>query len=145
MHMAMWIMSDRTIPRSLRLVEGLGVHTFRLVNPKGKASFVKFHWKPKLGLQAVSCVERGGKAERSGSRLPPPRFVECDQKRRFPGMGTRAAVAEAGPREAPERGFRSYPEAVAGDKLRVRGELFADHYSQAPVLRQSNASRADPH
>jgi catalase len=39
--------------------------------------------------------------------------------------------AEAGPREAPERGFRSYPEAVAGDKLRVRGELFADHYSQA--------------
>jgi catalase len=39
--------------------------------------------------------------------------------------------AEAGPREAPERGFGSYPEAVAGDKLRVRGELFADHYSQA--------------
>ncbi|MBC5810813.1 MAG: catalase [Candidatus Eremiobacteraeota bacterium] len=52
-HMAMWIMSDRTIPRSLRFMEGFGVHTFRLVNAKGKATFVKFHWKPKLGMQSV--------------------------------------------------------------------------------------------
>ncbi len=53
MHMVMWIMSDRTIPRSLRFMEGFGVHTFRLVNAQGKSTFVKFHWKPKLGLQSV--------------------------------------------------------------------------------------------
>ncbi len=49
----MWIMSDRTIPRSFRFMEGFGVHTFRLVNAAGKSTFVKFHWKPKLGLQSV--------------------------------------------------------------------------------------------
>jgi catalase len=53
MHMAMWIMSDRTIPRSFRFMEGFGVHTFRLVNAEGKSTFVKFHWKPKQGLQSV--------------------------------------------------------------------------------------------
>ena len=52
-HMAMWIMSDRAIPRSFRFMEGFGVHTFRLVNARGKSTFVKFHWKPKLGLQSV--------------------------------------------------------------------------------------------
>ncbi|TXH68469.1 MAG: catalase [Thiothrix sp.] len=52
-HMLMWVMSDRTIPRSLRFIEGFGVHTFRLVNAKGEAHFVKFHFKPKLGLQSV--------------------------------------------------------------------------------------------
>lgn len=52
-HMLMWAMSDRTIPRSLRMIEGFGVHTFRLVNAKGKSSFVKFHWKPKLGVQST--------------------------------------------------------------------------------------------
>ena len=53
MHMVMWIMSDRTIPRSFRFMEGFGVHTFRLVNAEGKSTFVKFHWKPKLGMQSV--------------------------------------------------------------------------------------------
>lgn len=53
MHMVMWIMSDRAIPRSFRFMEGFGVHSFRLVNKNGEASFVKFHWKPKLGLQSV--------------------------------------------------------------------------------------------
>jgi catalase len=53
MHMIMWIMSDRAIPRSFRFMEGFGVHTFRLVNTAGKSTFVKFHWKPKLGLQSV--------------------------------------------------------------------------------------------
>ncbi len=53
MHMIMWIMSDRTIPRSLRFMEGFGVHTFRLVDAAGKSTFVKFHWKPKGGLQSV--------------------------------------------------------------------------------------------
>jgi catalase len=52
-HMAMWIMSDRAIPRSFRFMEGFGVHTFRLINASGKSMFVKFHWKPKLGMQSV--------------------------------------------------------------------------------------------
>jgi len=53
MHMVMWAMSDRAIPRSYRFMEGFGVHTFRLVTAEGKSTFVKFHWKPKLGLQSV--------------------------------------------------------------------------------------------
>lgn len=52
-HMLMWAMSDRTLPRSLRTMEGFGVHTFKLVNAAGKASFVKFHWKPRLGIQST--------------------------------------------------------------------------------------------
>ena len=52
-HTVMWAMSDRAIPRSLRMMEGFGIHTFRLVNAKGKSTFVKFHWKPKLGLQST--------------------------------------------------------------------------------------------
>lgn len=52
-HMLMWAMSDRTLPRSFRTMEGFGVHTFKLVNADGKASFVKFHWKPRLGLQST--------------------------------------------------------------------------------------------
>lgn len=57
MHMIMWVMSDRAIPRSLRMMEGFGVHTFRLVNAKGKATFVKFHWKPLLGVHSVAWNE----------------------------------------------------------------------------------------
>ena len=52
-HMLMWAMSDRTLPRSLRMMEGFGIHTFELVNAKGDVSFVKFHWKPVLGLQST--------------------------------------------------------------------------------------------
>jgi catalase len=49
----MWIMSDRTIPRSYRMMEGFGIHTFRLVNAAGQSTFVKFHWRPKLNSQSV--------------------------------------------------------------------------------------------
>src|SRR5580698_1100016 len=52
-HMLMWIMSDRAIPRSFRNMEGFGVHTFRLINDEGASTFVKFHWRPKLGMQSV--------------------------------------------------------------------------------------------
>ena len=52
-HMLFWIMSDRAIPRSFRMMEGFGVHTFRLVNEEGKSTYVKFHWKPKLGMASV--------------------------------------------------------------------------------------------
>ena len=53
MHMVMWIMSDRTLPRSLRMIEGFGIHSFRLINEVGQSTFVKFHWRPKLGLQST--------------------------------------------------------------------------------------------
>ena len=53
MHMVMWIMSDRTLPRSLRMIEGFGVHSFRLINADGKSTFVKYHWRPTLGLQST--------------------------------------------------------------------------------------------
>ncbi|WKL48638.1 catalase [Flavobacterium pectinovorum] len=53
MHMIMWVMSDRAIPRSLRMMEGFGVHTFRFINDKNESHFVKFHWKPKLGIHSV--------------------------------------------------------------------------------------------
>lgn len=56
-HMIMWAMSDRAIPRSLRMMEGFGVHTFKLINKEGKATFVKFHWKPKLGVHGVAWNE----------------------------------------------------------------------------------------
>ncbi len=52
-HMLMWAMSDRAIPRSFRFMEGFGVHTFRFVNEAGRSTYVKFHWKPKQGLQSV--------------------------------------------------------------------------------------------
>jgi catalase len=57
MHMIMWAMSDRAIPRSLRMMEGFGVHTFRFINAQGKACFVKFHWKPLLGVHSVAWDE----------------------------------------------------------------------------------------
>ncbi|MBV0891061.1 catalase [Paracoccus sp. Z118] len=52
-HMVMWLMSDRAIPRSFRMMEGFGVHTFHLVNDRDQVSFVKFHWKPRLGMQSL--------------------------------------------------------------------------------------------
>jgi len=57
MHMIMWVMSDRALPRSFRMMEGFGIHTFRLVNDKGKSRFVKFHWKPVLGVHSVAWDE----------------------------------------------------------------------------------------
>lgn len=53
MHMIMWILSDRTLPRNFRVMQGFGIHTFRFVNEQGKASFVKFHWKPLLGVHSM--------------------------------------------------------------------------------------------
>jgi catalase len=52
-HMVMWIMSDRAIPRSFRMMEGFGIHTFRFVNEQGKSRFIKFHWKPVLGMHSM--------------------------------------------------------------------------------------------
>lgn len=65
-HMVMWAMSDRAIPRSLRMMEGFGVHTFRLVNAQGVATFVKFHWKPRQGVHSVLWDE----AQKLGGKDP---------------------------------------------------------------------------
>jgi catalase len=57
LHNHIWVMSDRAIPRSLRMMEGFGIHTFRLINKEGKSHFVKFHWKPLLGVKSVTWDE----------------------------------------------------------------------------------------
>jgi catalase len=57
MHMIMWVLSDRALPRSYAMMEGFGVHTFRFINEEGRARFVKFHWKPLLGVHSLSWDE----------------------------------------------------------------------------------------
>jgi len=52
-HMIMWLLSDRGIPRSFRMMEGFGVNTFRFINARGEGRFVKFHWKPMLGVHSL--------------------------------------------------------------------------------------------
>jgi catalase len=64
LHMIMWLMSDRALPRSFRMMQGFGVHTFRLVNARGEGTFVKFHWKPRLGVHSLiwdECQKVAGK------------------------------------------------------------------------------------
>jgi len=56
-HMLMWAMSDRALPRSYRMMQGFGVHTFRLVNARGKSTFVKFHWSPVAGTHSLDWDE----------------------------------------------------------------------------------------
>ncbi|MGK7651334.1 catalase [Roseovarius sp. B08] len=262
-NMALWIMSDRTIPRSFRFMEGFGVHTFRLVNAEGQSTFVKFHWKPRQGLQSVlwdEAVKVNGAdpdfhrrdlwdainagdypqwdlglqifdddfAEKFDfdvldatkiipeeqvpvrkvgtmtlNRMPGNFFMDTEQVafqtgnivpgidhsndpllqgRNFSYLDTQLKRLGSpnfnhipvnapkcpfahlqqdghmamhnprgranyepnshgeGPREDPERGFRSYPADEAGPKERVRSETFADHYSQA---RQFYRSQTD--
>jgi len=56
-HMIMWVLSDRALPRSYRMMQGFGVHTFRFVNEQGKGRFVKFHWRPLLGVHSLTWDE----------------------------------------------------------------------------------------
>ncbi|TGS19191.1 catalase [Mesorhizobium sp. M2E.F.Ca.ET.209.01.1.1] len=264
MHMIMWIMSDRAIPRSFRFMQGFGVHTFRLVNAKDESTFVKFIWKPKLGMQSVvwnEAVKINGtdpdfhrrdlwNAIQSGDfpewelcvqlfdqdfadsfdfdildptkiipeeiiepipvgrlvldRMPENFFAETEQVafmtqnvppgidfsndpllqgRNFSYLDTqlkrlgspnfthlpinapkcpfhhfqqdghmamRNPAGRAnyqpnswgeGPRESPSQGFRSFADAEEGQKVRLRAESFADHYSQA---RQFFISQTEP-
>ena len=95
-HMIMWAMSDRTIPRSLRMMEGFGVNTFRLLNDKDEATFVKFHWRPEA-RHAVDLLGRGGEDRRRRSRTIIA--ATCSRPSTagdFPGMGVRRAAAEPG-------------------------------------------------
>lgn len=64
LHMVMWVMSDRALPRSYSMMEGFGVHTFRFINEAGKSRFIKFHWKPLAGVHSIRFEEAqliGGK------------------------------------------------------------------------------------
>ena len=56
-HMLLWVMSDRALPRSFRMMQGFGVHTFRLVNAAGASHFVKFHWTPRAGTHSLDWDE----------------------------------------------------------------------------------------
>ncbi len=269
MHMIMWVMSDRAIPRSFRFMEGFGVHTFRLINAEGKSHFVKFHWKPKQGLQSVlwdeavkingadpdfhrrdlwDAIQQGDFPEwelgiqvfddafadsfdfdvldatkfipeedvpvRIVGRLVLNRVVDnffaeteqvafCTQNivpgvdfsndpllqgRNFSYLDTQIkrlggpnfthipinapkcpfhhfqqdghmamsgpkgranyepnSWAKGGPRADPGLAFQSYPEKVEGEKQRVRGELFADHYSQARQYYRSQTPMEQTH
>jgi catalase len=268
MHMIMWVMSDRAIPRSFRFMEGFGVHTFRLVNAKDESTFVKFHWKPKLGMQSVvwnEAVKINGAdpdfhrrdlwdSIKAGNfpewelqvqlfdqdfadsfdfdvldptklipeeilppipvgrlvldRMPDNFFAETEQVafmtqnvppgidfsddpllqgRNFSYLDTqikrlgstnfthlpinapkcpfhhfqqdghmamRNPVGRAnyqpnsfgeGPRESPERGFRSFPDLDEGSKVRLRPESFADHYSQARQFFNSQTPTEQKH
>jgi catalase len=63
-HMVLWVMSDRALPRSLRMMEGFGVHTFKLIDAQNNVRFVKFHWKPRLGVHSITwdeCLKISGK------------------------------------------------------------------------------------
>ena len=270
-HMLMWVMSDRAIPRSFRFMEGFGVHTFRLVNAEGRSTFVKFHWKPKLGMQSVvwdEAVKLKGadpdfhrrdlwEAIQSGAfpewelglqlfdddfadrfafdildstKLIPEEevpivrvgrlvldqvvdnfFAETEQVafctqnivdgidftndpllqgRNFSYLDTQLkrlgspnftdlpinapkcplanfqqdghmalrnpvgrvnyepnswSGEESGPREDPERGFRSFPAEEGGEKRRLRPESFADHYSQARQFYRSQTPVEQQH
>jgi catalase len=270
-NMALWIMSDRTIPRSFRFMEGFGVHTFRMINADGKSTFVKFHWKPKLGMQSVvwnEAVKLNGAdpdyhrrdlwdAIQSGDfpewelglqlfddkfadafefdvldatklipeeRVPVRRvgrlvlnrtvdnfFAETEQVafhtgnivpgidftndpllqgRNFSYLDTQLkrlgspnfthlpinapkcpfqsfqqdghmavynpkgranyepnswGSGVGGPREAPDVGFQSFPADDSGAKRRIRGELFADHYSQAKQFYRSQTEVEQTH
>ena len=90
-HMALWIMSDRTIPRSFRFMEGFGVHTFRLVNAERQIDLRQVPLEAEA-RHAVGDVERGAEDQRHGPGLPPPRSVGRDPVRRLPGMGIGAAA-----------------------------------------------------
>ena len=270
-HMLMWVMSDRAIPRSLRFMEGFGVHSFRFVNIAGESHYVKFHWKPKQGLQSVmwdeavkingadpdfhrrdlwNSIEQGDFPEwelgvqvfddafadsfdfdiLDPTKLIPEELVPvqrigrlvldrrvdnffaeteqaafCTQNivpgvdftndpllqgRNFSYLDTQikrlggpnfthipvnapkcpmahfqqdghAAMVnpvgrvnyepnswtgdQRGPREDPERGFRSFAASETGDKRRTRPESFADHYSQAGQFYRSQSSVEQRH
>jgi catalase len=265
MHMLVWVMSDRAIPRSYRMIEGFGIHTFRFIDAKGKSTFVKFHWRPAAGAASVlwdeavkisgadpdfhrrdlfDAIARGdfpeyefciqafdqktaddfefdvldstklipeelvpleviGKmvlnrnvdnffAETEQAafhpghvvpgidftndpllqgrlfsytdtqliRLGGPNFHELEinrprcPMRNFQRDGVKRqnvptgrvayepnSLDPAGPRESAERGFVTYADQESGDKLRIRSETFADHYSQA---RQFFRSMTEP-
>ena len=93
--MIMWVMSDRAIPRSFRMMEGFGVHTFRLVNAKGDVALRQVPLEA-AARRALAGLGRGAEDRRQGPRLPPARPVGGDRDRRLPGVGARPADHRGG-------------------------------------------------
>ena len=119
MHMLMWAMSDRTIPRSLRMIEGFGVHTFRLVNAKGESTFVKFHWRPTLGA-ASTLWDEAVKIDGADPDFHRRDLWEAIDARRLPGMEAQHPGVRPGDgRQARLRHPRS-------DQAHPRGDHAAD-------------------
>ncbi len=269
LHMIMWVMSDRAIPRSYRMMEGFGVHTFRLVNEAGESRFVKFHWRPVQGTSAVlwdeavkicgadqdyhrrdlfEAIQKGYFPEfelgfqvfdqkmadslpfdvldatkivpeeviplemvgkMTLDRNPDNFFAETEQVafcpshvvpgidfsedpllqgRLFSYLDTQLkrlgspnfhqipinrpkcpfanmqrdghmqmevpkgranyepnSIGPDGPRESPDRGFRTFEAPVHGEKVRLRAESFADHYSQARMFYRSVTPQEQHH
>jgi catalase len=269
MHMLMWVMSDRAIPRSLRMIEGFGIHTFRMINAKNESIFVKFHWRPVLGAASViwdeavkingadpdfhrrdlfeaiakgdfpefefavqafdqktadsfdfdvldptklipeelvpleiigkmtlnrnpdnffaeteqvafhpghlvpgidfsndpllqgrifsytdtQLIRLGGpnfhELEINRPRCPMRNFQRDGVKRQMVPTGRVAydpnSLAPDGPRENPTSGFATYPTHESGDKLRIRPDSFADHYSQARMFFRSMSEPEQRH
>ncbi len=87
-HIVLWTMSDRTIPKSFRTMEGFGIHTFRFINEQGKGRFVKFHWRAADDRFRVVAVGRSAEARGQGRGLSSPRSVGSYRQRRLSGIGT---------------------------------------------------------
>src|SRR3569623_1686307 len=154
MHMIMWAMSDRAIPRSYRMMEGFGVHTFRFVNAAGKGTFVKFHWNPLLEGRLFSYLDTQLK------RLGGPNFHEIPINRPVAPLhnnqrdGHMRQTINRGrvaydpnslgggcPFQAKmaEGGFASYAERIDASKVRARSASFFDHFSQARLFFNSQS------
>lgn len=143
MHMVMWQMSDRTIPRSFTTMEGFGVHTFRFVTADGKSTSVKFHWKPRMGLQPVLWDEavksNGADLDRHWRDLwDAPKGCPVSNCQHDGHMQTDNRKGRVnyepngwgeGPRTHPLEGYVSHKAPVTGEKVRLRPESFADRYS----------------
>ena len=97
-HMIMWAMSDRTLPRSLRMMEGFGVHTFRFVNARGESTLRQVPLAAAGSGMQSTLLGRGGEDRRRRSRLPSPRPVRGDRRGRLPGVGARRAAVRRGVR-----------------------------------------------
>ena len=150
MHMIMWVMSDRAIPRSLRMMEGFGVHTFRLVDERGDVPLreVSLEARPRRALRPVG---RGAEDLREGPGLSAARPVGGDRERRIPRVGARPAdhrgegrahvrVRPAGPDQARPRGARAGqagrpPRARPEPRQLLRGDGTGRLSPRAPRLR----------
>jgi len=94
-HMLMWTMSDRGLPRSFRMMEGFGVHAFRFINARNDAFFVKFHWKPKLGVHALDWDEAQKIAGKDPDFLRRDLW-ECIEAGNFPEWELGVQIIDAG-------------------------------------------------
>ena len=94
-HMLMWVMSDRAIPRSLRMMQGFGVHTFRFVNAEGESRFVKFHWSPVAGTHSLVWDE-AVKISGADPDFHRRDLWEAIEAGRVPGVGARRAGVHRG-------------------------------------------------